>query len=559
MKALILAAGFGTRLLPHTLIRPKPLFTLAGIPILKITIEKLLKIGCRDILVNTHHLYGQIREFIDNTGFPVSVKTIHEPDILDTGGAIKNVGDFMGSSNFMVINGDIVTDIDLESVWQFHIKSKRPVNLVLHDCSQFNKVQVNHGGVVCGFSSSNTSGEDSKEIKLLAFTGIQVLSPEIFQYMPQEARFSSIDLYQDLAQRGDLVGAYVAHLPFWEDIGTPRAYQRAALCHLGAKAFKDKAVAPGDIKIEPLAGDGSDREWFRIKEKESSLVVSCHGISTDSNVSEIDSFIAIGNHLGSKKIPVPEILAQDRFSGMVVLEDLGDTHLATILKATNSKTEVIKWYCRVVDLLIDFSLKGIEGFDPNWTFQTQSYSKELIIERECNYFADAFLRGYLKQEPPMDLLLPEFELIADLALKGSITGLMHRDFQSRNIMVKNGEIFFIDFQSARKGPIQYDLASLLIDPYMNLDQEIREELLLYCIKALAQRKNIDSKTFIQSFRYCCVTRNLQILGAFSYLSMVKKKKWFNNYIPCGVLTLKSCISYLDRENIPILNSIIGKL
>ena len=95
MKALVLAAGFGTRLLPHTKKRPKPLFTLAGDAILGITIKRLIEIGCRDIIVNTHHLYRQIETYISQAGFPIPVHTIHEPKILDTGGAIKNVKDFI--------------------------------------------------------------------------------------------------------------------------------------------------------------------------------------------------------------------------------------------------------------------------------------------------------------------------------------------------------------------------------------------------------------------------------------------------------------------------------
>ncbi len=159
MKALILAAGFGTRLLPHTRTRPKPLFTLAGKSILEITIEKLIGIGCTDIVVNTHHLHGQIEAFIRKAGFGVPVHTRYEPCILDTGGAIKNVRDIMGSSDFMVINADIVTDIDLKSVWQCHCNGNWPATLVLHDRREFNKVEIDNQGFVSGFISDNDPGK----------------------------------------------------------------------------------------------------------------------------------------------------------------------------------------------------------------------------------------------------------------------------------------------------------------------------------------------------------------------------------------------------------------
>jgi aminoglycoside/choline kinase family phosphotransferase len=394
---------------------------------------------------------------------------------------------------------------------------------------------------------------------LLAFTGIQVLSPEIFDHMPEKEVFSSIEVFDSLARKQGFVRAHVADTPFWEDMGTTDAYQRTALSFLALAAFDQGDQDPKSVIVEPLAGDGSDRRWFRARKENSSLVISDHGICTDDPVCEIDAFIALGNHLYSNGGPVPKILALDRFAGMVALEDLGDTHLATVIHALTSKAEKVEWYCRVVDRLIDFSLKGIEGFDPAWTFQTPTYSRELILEKECNYFAEAFLKGYLNQSPPMALLAPEFEYIADQALKGAVQGLMHRDFQSRNIMVRDGEIFFIDFQSARQGPLQYDLASLLIDPYVNLDPEIREELLNYCVRALAHRIDIDAEGFIRCYRHCCITRNLQILGAFSYLSMVKGKHQFTEYIPAALSTLKDSIGYLEKENIPTLNGLIATL
>ncbi|MCP4117859.1 MAG: phosphotransferase [Desulfobacteraceae bacterium] len=561
MKALILAAGFGTRLLPYTRTRPKPLFTLAGNPILGITIEKLMGMGCTEIIVNTHHLHGQIEAFIGNAGFGAPVQTRYEPCILDTGGAIKNVRDFMGASDFMVINADIVTDIDLESVWQFHCNGNWPATLVLHDRREFNKIAVDNQGFISGFMAGNDPEKPVNGSPLLAFTGIQVLSPAFFDHMPEKEVFSSIEVFENLAHKSGRVRAYVANAPYWEDMGTPAAYQRTALGFLALAAFESSDQDPKSVRIEPLAGDGSDRKWFRAKKGDRSLVISDHGICTDDPVCEIDSFISLGNHLHSKGIPVPRIIRHDRFSGMVALEDLGDTHLAAVIRSLTSKSRVKEWYCRVVDRLIDFSLKGIEGFDPAWAFQTPTYSRELILEKECAYFTEAFLKGYLNQSPPTELLLPapEFEYIADQALTGACRGLMHRDFQSRNIMVKDGEIFFIDFQSARQGPLQYDLASLLIDPYVNLDMEIREEVLNHCVSALARRIDLDTEEFVRCFRHCCITRNLQILGAFSYLSMVKGKHHFKEYIPAALSTLKACIVYLEKEKIPTLNRVIAAL
>ncbi len=366
-------------------------------------------------------------------------------------------------------------------------------------------------------------------------------------------------MFEKLANKGGFVKAHVADAPFWEDMGTPEAYRKTALSFLALAGFDHGDQDPKSVIVDTLTGDGSDRKWFRARKGDRSLVVSDHGICTGDHVCEIDSFINVGNHLYSKGVHVPRILAQDRFSGMVALEDLGDTHLATVIHSLTSKAEKVEWYCRVVDRLIDFSLKGIEGFDPGWAFQTPTYSRELILEKECNYFTEAFLKGYLNQSPPMALLAPEFEYIADQALKSAFQGLMHRDFQSRNIMVKDGNIFFIDFQSARQGPLEYDLASLLIDPYVDLDPEIKGEVLSHCVRTLARSIDVDAQGFIRCFHHCCITRNLQILGAFSYLSMVKGKHRFKEYIPAAVSTLKTSIGCLEKDKIPTLNRVIATL
>jgi len=117
MKAMVLAAGFGTRLLPYTQDIPKPLFPLAGQPLLDIAIKNLIRAGCDAIIVNTHHLHEQIESFIEAQAYAIPVNTCYEPTILGTGGGIKNVANFWDSRPFMVINGDIYSTIDLKEVY----------------------------------------------------------------------------------------------------------------------------------------------------------------------------------------------------------------------------------------------------------------------------------------------------------------------------------------------------------------------------------------------------------------------------------------------------------
>ena len=143
MKAMILAAGLGKRLRPFTANIPKPLFPVAGRPLLDIIIRNLQHAGCEAIIINTHHLYKKIDSFLSGHTYSIPVVTRYEPLLLGTGGAIKNVADFWDDQPFMVVNSDILTDIDLGDVYDFHLKHKYTTTLVLHDYKKFNKVSIN--------------------------------------------------------------------------------------------------------------------------------------------------------------------------------------------------------------------------------------------------------------------------------------------------------------------------------------------------------------------------------------------------------------------------------
>lgn len=583
MKALILAAGYGTRLLPHTRKLPKPLFPLGGKPILEICIERLLHAGCRKIFINTHHLHDQVENFINSRHFPVSVTTVHEPEILETGGAIMNLRDAMADSPFMVINSDVVTSLDLSKLWQFHLSGGWPVTLALHHHPRFNKIAVDENNFITNFfndtagehppennvflspSPTNTGHRESSP--LFAFTGIQVLSPEVFDYMPETKKFSSIELYETLSHKGNYVKAYMADPIYWQDIGTPETYRDTVICHsalsaglLETQPLHGDLFPLRDIALHKLAGDGSDRRWLRCNTGNGTCIIADHGIhgKEKNHVTEMDSFISIGSHLQSKNIPVPRIKIHDRFSGIILLEDLGETHLQDLI-CNAPPSDIIKWYRRVCRLLIRFSIEGKEDFCPDWTFQTPSYSKALILEKECRYFVDAFLNQYLNTTTSFDHFINEFNFIADNALANAFYGLMHRDMQSRNIMIRDGQIFFIDFQSARTGPLQYDLASLLIDPYVNLEEDIREALLNYCALELQTRTGFETDKFIQGYRYCALTRNLQILGAFSHLSLNRGKTYFQQYIPVALQNLKNNLAQINTPETDKLHSYIRKI
>jgi aminoglycoside/choline kinase family phosphotransferase len=149
-------------------------------------------------------------------------------------------------------------------------------------------------------------------------------------------------------------------------------------------------------------------------------------------------------------------------------------------------------------------------------------------------------------------LQDEFSRIADHALATPILGFMHRDMQSRNIMLKDGRYYFIDFQGGRLGPLQYDLASLLIDPYAGLTREEQERLLEYAERRPAILQRPSAEGFRRGFTYCALSRNLQILGAFGFLSTVKGKRQFSRYIPDALRGLAARLADLGSSGFPKL-------
>jgi len=153
----------------------------------------------------------------------------------------------------------------------------------------------------------------------------------------------------------------------------------------------------------------------------------------------------------------------------------------------------------------------------------------------------------------------EFGAIAETAIRHGVGGLIHRDVQSRNIMVRDQRFYVIDFQGARRGPIQYDLASLLIDPYVELPPCVQEQLLTYGMQALASRLPIRETAFRKGYAHCAITRNLQILGAFGYLSRVKGKTGFERYIPAALKTLRASLNACSDGDYPLLTSLVNRI
>lgn len=296
-----------------------------------------------------------------------------------------------------------------------------------------------------------------------------------------------------------------------------------------------------DLSWEEIAGDGSPRGFYRIiGRKGKSWVVMVHERppKDQRGVTENDSFLYIARHLREKGLPVPEVHLHDMARGWFLMDDLGDRHLQTeVMSIQGDRGRLIETYQKVIDLLILIQVEGREGFDLGQTHNAP-YDQGFMLAWESGYFHSAFLKGYLGLAIPDEELREELEDLARGAAEAQSGYFLHRDFQSRNIMVKGRGLGLLDFQGARLGPLQYDLTSLLLDPYVELEKGVQEELLSFYLGRIQDRITLDPQEFRRVYPFVALHRTMQILGAFAFLTKDRRLKFFQSYIPPAVKSLR---------------------
>jgi NDP-sugar pyrophosphorylase family protein len=238
MKALILAAGFGTRLAPHTQTIPKALFPVAGIPVLERMITNLKRAGCTGIAVNAHHLAHRIQSYLAENDFGVPVTLSREPEILGTGGAIRHLAGYWDNDPFMVVNADIVTDIDLAEVYRRHLDHGASVTLVMHDRAPFNQVWVDDRNRIAGFESAHTDPSDPARQPETAFTGIHVMDAGIIPRIPGDGFSDIISVYRQMLDEGVPIHAHEVSGHYWQDMGSPERYRDAVVDAMAPGVFQ---------------------------------------------------------------------------------------------------------------------------------------------------------------------------------------------------------------------------------------------------------------------------------------------------------------------------------
>lgn len=306
--------------------------------------------------------------------------------------------------------------------------------------------------------------------------------------------------------------------------------------------------------IEPLPGAGSNRKYFRLKGKES--LIGVYGTSTEEN----RAFIYMARHFSQKGLPVPRILAEAPDQSAYLQDDLGDTSLFQLIKQgresgnfSDEETNILK---QTIRLLPQIQFEGNKEMNFSYCYPLATFNHRSVLW-DLNYFKYCFLKatGLEFQE---NLLEDDFERMADTLLQIEPQVFMYRDFQSRNIMIREEKPYFIDFQGGRKGPFYYDVASFLWQAKANYPDSLRQELLDEYLDALRPYHAIDKEQFLTTLRHFVLFRTLQVLGAYGFRGYFEKKAHFIQSVPYAIENLRQLLE-TDFPEYPYLCLMLRKL
>jgi mannose-1-phosphate guanylyltransferase len=624
-RAMVLAAGLGTRLRPLTDRLAKPLLPILGRPLLGTILDRLIAAGAGAIAVNTHHRAEDVRELVTGSEHAPRVTLFHEPEILGTGGGPANARGLLAEGDrFLLHNGDVLCDADLGALIADHRASGAAGTLLLTDWPEVNTVVTDPEGRVLRIGRGGAP--PAIEVRRLTYTGIAVFERGFLDYVP-EGPSSLVDaLRRAMAEQPGSVRGFAPGGFLWSDLGTLTRYLDAhrgllggrrsgetggARVHLaeasaidagarvegfavlghrariesgarvrdvvlldGATVPEGTAVARAVIgpdwsvteeenererlilaaehvlaerrhseevlsvagRSERILGHGSDRAFRRIEDGRVSAVL----MTVPPEDPEFHRFVAVGRFLSRQGFGGPRILAADPGRRFVLMEDLGRDSLheaVTHRVAADDAGARRDLYCRVLDRLVDLQVRGTrlvdEGECPEAGDRLMDHD---TLRWETDYFRRRFLADVVGLPgDELDLLDEEFERLAAAALEQPVV-LMHRDFQSQNILLHGDEVRLVDFQGMRRGPLLYDVMSLLRDAYVDLGKALRAELLEHYRLALAAAggPSVDRPTLARMAATAGLQRNMQALGAFGFLSLVKGKSRFREHVPLGL-------------------------
>lgn len=306
-------------------------------------------------------------------------------------------------------------------------------------------------------------------------------------------------------------------------------------------------------KINLLQQSGSYRKYYRITEKNSSIL-GVYNPDKDENL----TFISFTQHFYKNGFNVPKIIANFPEDNIYFIEDLGNETLFDFLKNTPSTTDVQDIYKKVIDELIKIQFEGIKNLDLSVAYPRKEFDIQSIMW-DLNYFK-YFVLKIGKVTFNEQKLENDFNKFAEILTKTDTNFFLYRDFQSKNIMLKDNKVYFIDYQGGRKGAFYYDLASLLNDSKAKLSIELKNNLLIYYHKKIQSRITISFNDFKKQYFNYALVRQLQAFGAYGFRGLVEKKLNFIQSIPQAIENVKFLINQNhDLEYLPELKKSLENL
>lgn len=291
------------------------------------------------------------------------------------------------------------------------------------------------------------------------------------------------------------------------------------------------------IDIKPIAESGSSRKYYRIETADGSVMGAYN-----ANVEENEAFFYLTQHFGAIGLKVPKILVINELRNCYLQTDFGNESLFNDISrdiAAGSYSSRTKQLLKsTLEQLVHFQIEGDRGLDYNKVYPIPCFDKAAVMD-DLDYFKYYFVKPHAEIVFNETRLKAEFGRFADFIGEAGNHGFMYRDFQSRNILIHHEQPCFIDYQGGRKGPLQYDVVSLLYQVKAQMPPTLRNEMLSHYKKALSAYIDPIAIDFDRYYPYFVYLRLMQVLGAYGFRGLIQKKAHFIESIPFAIKELKS--------------------
>jgi aminoglycoside/choline kinase family phosphotransferase len=308
-----------------------------------------------------------------------------------------------------------------------------------------------------------------------------------------------------------------------------------------------------------VAGDGSQRRYFRLVGPDMQTAIGAIGPDHEEN----HAFLSFSRSFRSAGLPVPEVYAADEPAGLWLEEDLGDTTLFAQLADARSREgkifpqSMVEVYERVVETLPRFQIQGAKVIDFSVCYPRSAFDRQSMMW-DLNYFKYHFLK--LAHVPFSEARLEvDFETLVDFLTGTNTDYFLYRDFQSRNVMMRDGHPWFIDYQGGRRGALQYDIASILYDAKAAIPDEIRGHLLEHYLDSASTHIDIDRARFHELYRGYVLVRVMQAMGAYGYRGFFERKPRFLQSVPFAAQNIAGILAAGLPVDVPELEEVFRKI